>query len=210
MNVQNLINSKKFLIIICILALIFALCTHWTLINNSIMYYLFDDFTPLALLFFPAMSIILVVFSCILLFKNNKISFITPIAISLIGCLLAFVLADNSFSSKIQSDFLKNETAFNKIIAKISSENKSDGIYEIESKELKFIAPEQKIIVKSVGNGKLAYCIITIDLDDRFEGYVYDPNGSPDDWLKNGEYSVPLDIENKWSYFVYNKGVIYD
>jgi hypothetical protein len=133
----------------------------------------------------------------------------TPVAISLIGCLLAFVLADSSFSSKIQSDFLKKETVFNQIIDDISTKD-AEGTYEIDVNELNFIAPEQKVIVKSVGNGKMAYCVVTIDLDDRFEGYVYDPYGSPDDWLQNGEYSLPLDIENKWSYFVYNKGVNYD
>lgn len=210
MDKKGFIHSKKFLIILCIIALFFALCTHFTLVNNSLMYYLFNNLTTVALFIFPVLSIILIIFCCTIIFKENKISFITPVAISLIGCLLAFVLAENSFSSKIQSDFLKNEKVFNQIIEEFSSENKSEGVFEIDSKELKFIAPEQKIVIKSVGNGKLAYCIITIDTNDRFEGYVFDPYGSPDDWLKNGEYSEPLDIENKWSYFVYNKGVNYD
>ena len=207
---KNLIHTKIFLIVLCILALFFALCTHLTLVNNSMMYHLFDKYTSVALFLFPILSFILIIFCCNLIFMKNKISFITPVAISLIGCLLAFVLADNSFSSKIQSDFLKKENVFNQIIKDISSENKLEGIYDIDNNDLKLIAPEQKIIIESVGNGKLAYCIVTIDTIDRFEGYVYDPYGSPDDWLRNGEYSEPLDIENKWSYFVYNKGVNYD
>lgn len=209
MDKQSFIHTKLFLILTCILSLLFALGTHWMLINNSFAYYLFDDFTPIALFIFPVLSLIVIVFCCSLIFKYNKISFLTPVAISLIGCLLAFVLADSSFSSKIQSDFLKKETVFNQIIDDISTKD-AEGTYEIDVNELNFIAPEQKVIVKSVGNGKMAYCVVTIDLDDRFEGYVYDPYGSPDDWLQNGEYSLPLDIENKWSYFVYNKGVNYD
>ena len=210
MNKKDFIHSKKFIIILSIIAFVFALCTHFVLVNNSLMYYIFDKFTPISLFIFPVLSVILIIFCCSFIFKEGKISFVTPVAISLIGCLLAFVLADASFSSKIQSDFLKKEIVFNQVIQEVSLAEKPEGVYEIDKKELGLIAPEQKIIIKNVGNGKLAYCIITIDTEDRFEGYVFDPYGSPDDWLRNGEYSEPLDIENKWSYFVYNKGVNYD
>ena len=59
------------------------------------------------------------------------------------GCLLAFSLADSSFSSKIQSDFLHNEKEFNEIIKYYESTDIEDGTYEIESKEEKY-----KIIFK--------------------------------------------------------------
>ena len=209
---SSVTNDKKYiLVIITALAVIFSLGTHFCLINSSIMYYIFDKFTSVALFIFPLLDLSIVIFSSIIIFKKNKISYIIPVAISLIGCLLAFALADSSFSSKIQSDFLKNENLFNDIIKDYESNNVENGTYEIDKKELKFVVPEQKIIIESVGNGnKKAYFIVAVDIEDRYEGYVFDPYGSPPDWLENGEFSEPLDIEQKWSYFVYHKGASYD
>ena len=205
-------NEKKYMLIaLTVLSVIFSLGTHFCLINSSIMYYIFDKFTSVALFIFPLLALSIVIFSSIIIFKKSKISYIIPVAISLIGCLLAFALADSSFSSKIQSDFLKNENLFNDIIKDYESNNVENGTYEIDKKELKFVVPEQKIIIESVGNGnKKAYFIVAVDIEDRYEGYVFDPYGSPPDWLENGEFSEPLDIEQKWSYFVYHKGASYD
>lgn len=203
-------KDKLFLIILTLAALFFSIGTHLTLINNSLMYYIFNKFTTVALFIFPVLSIVLIVFSCFFLFKKSKISFVIPIVASLVGCLLAFTLANDSFASKIESDFLKNEQAFNQVVNEHISSNTTDGTYEFDKKELNFLIPEKKIIIASVGNNKYAYFLVAIDIEDRLEGYVYDPYGSPEDWLENGEYSEPLDIEKKWSYFVYHKGVNYD
>lgn len=210
-NSSNAKTNKHLLLILTVLAVIFSLGTHFCLVNSSIMYYIFNNFATVALFIFPFLALTIVIISSIIIFKKSKISYIVPVAISLIGCLLAFVLADSSFSSKIQSDFLKNEKLFNDIIDHYESTDPKDGTYEIDKKELKFVIPEQKIIIESIGIGnKKAYLMVCIDTEDRYEGYVYDPYGSPPEWLENGEFSEPLDIEQKWSYFVYHKGASYD
>lgn len=203
-------KDKTLFIILCVCGILFSLITHLTLINNSVMYYLFGNITPIALFVFPVLCVILIFISCFFIFKKNNFSFIIPVAISLIGCLLAFTLADGSFSSKIQSDFLKNESEFKKIVEEHVSNETTEGTYEIEISKLNFVIPEKKLIISSVGNNKYAYFFVAIDIEERMEGYVYDPYGSPDEWLENGEYSEPLDIDKKWSYFVYHKGVNYD
>ncbi len=211
-NNQTLSKKDKYtFIILTILAIVFSVGTHFCLINSSLMYYAFNNLATIVFFIFPILAICIIIISTIIIFKKKKISYIVPVALSMAGCLLAFSLADSSFSSKIQSDFLKNEKAFNDIVKHYESSDTKDGTYEIENNELTFVIPENKIIIESVGNGnKKAYFFVAIDIDDRYEGYVYDPYGSPSDWLENGEFSEPLDIEKKWSYFVYHKGVNYD
>ena len=199
-------HPKLYLILFSFLAIFFAILTHFTFINFSLMYHFFGKYTPIMFFFFPIFSLALIILSAVIIFKHSKMSFIVPIALALAGTFLAIALVNDSSNTKMQSDFLKHEKTFNQIVN--NPEIQKEGEYELDEKSIFFVAPEQKVIVESVGNGKFAYCIVTLDLEDRFEGYVYEPSGPPITWELVGQHSEKLDINEKWSYFVYYKGVL--
>ncbi len=192
-------KDKTTIIILGALALIFSLCTFLMLINyNTVYYYLGDKFTTLSFFIFPVLALAVFVVSSIFIFKNNKISYVVPVAIALIGCILAFVLSNDASLSKIETDYLKNENKFNQQIVKI--ENKPEGLYELDNDDLKSVIPENKVLIVSVGNNKYAYFFIALDAKDRYEGYVYIPHGTPEEWDAFGAFTEPLDIEKCWFY----------
>lgn len=199
-------HTKLYLILFSLLTILFAVFTHLSFINFSLMYHFFGKYTPVMFFVFPLLSLALIIMSAVFIFKYNKMAFITPIALALAGTFMAIALVNDSSNTKMQSDFLKHESIFNEIVN--NPEIQKEGIYEIDEKSIFFVAPEQKVIVKSISDGKFAYCIVTLDLEDRFEGYVYEPNGPPIEWELVGQYSEKLDINEKWSYFVYYKGVM--
>ncbi len=197
-------KEKNIILILSVLAVIFSVCTFLILINYNLIYYHFNEFTTLIFLIFPLLSLILFVISSILIFRKNKISFIIPVAIALIGCILAFVLSNDASLSKIETDFLKHENEFNQVIVKL--ENKPSGLYKLNNDDLKQVIPVNKVLVESVGNNKFAYFFIALDAPDRYEGYIYAPYGTPEKWMALGEFSDELDIEKKWSYMLLHKG----
>ncbi len=199
-------HGKLYLILFSLSAIIFAVFAHLAFINFSLIYHFFGKFAPIMFFIFPILSLTLIIISAVIIFKHNKMSFITPIAIALAGTFMAIALVNDSSNTKMQSDFLKHEKTFNQIVN--NPQIQKEGEYEIDEKSIFYVAPEQKVIVESIGDGKFAYCIVTLDLEDRFEGYVYEPNGPPMEWELVGQYSEKLDINEKWSYFVYYKGVI--
>ncbi|MBE7091625.1 MAG: hypothetical protein E7365_00380 [Clostridiales bacterium] len=193
-------KKNKFIIfLLSFLAVIFSICTFLILINFNIVYYYFERFSTLVFLIFPLLSVAILVLSSILIFKKNKIVFIVPVTIALVGCLLAFVLSNDASLSKIETDYLKYENQFNSQITKL--ENKNEGTYNLDDDSLKQIIPVNKVQIISVGNNKYAYFFIALDTPDRYEGYVYIPYGTPEEWDIYGAFTEDsLDINGKWYY----------
>ena len=194
----NMKTDKLTITLLSALALIFSVCTFFMLINYNTAYYYFNNFTEIAFFVFPVLALSVFVVSSIFIFKKNKIAYITPVAISLIGCILAFVLSNNASLSKIQTDYLRYETEFNQQITELK--DKQEGVYILETDSLKPVIPVNKAQIISVGNNKYAYFFIALDAKDRYEGYVYIPSGTPEDWDTYGAFSDPLDIEKSWYY----------
>lgn len=197
-------KDKRLLIILSALALIFSVLSFFALINYNVLYHNFGKYTILAFIFFPLLCFGIFIFSSTLIFKKGKISFITPVAIALIGCILAFVLSNEASISKIQSDYLKNENQFNYCTQQLN--NKKVGVYELNDDKLKWVIPENKVQIESVGNNKNVYFFIALNAEDRYEGYVYAPYGLPELWDVFGEFSEPLDLDKAWYYMLLPKG----
>ena len=197
-------KDKQLLILLSVLALVFSVCSFFALINYNVLYFYLGEFTIFAFLFFPLLCLLIFIFASTLIFKKGKISFITPVAIALIGCILAFVLSNDASISKIQGDYLKNEASFNTQIEQLS--DKKTGVYEINDYSLKWIVPLNKVQVESVGNNKYVYFFIALETEDRYEGYVYAPYGLPELWDTFGEFTEPLDLDKAWYYMLLPKG----
>lgn len=197
-------KDKRLLIILSALAVIFSVLSFFALINYNVLYYNLGKYTIFAFLFFPLLSLVIFIFSSTLIFKKGKISFITPVAIALIGCILAFVLSNDASLSKIESDYLKNENQLNYHITQLS--DKKIGVYELNDDKLKWIIPENKVQIESIGNNKKVYFFIALNAEDRYEGYVYAPYGLPEIWDAFGQFSEPLDLDKAWYYMILPKG----
>ncbi len=198
---KTLKHPKLIIFILSFIGIVFAVLTHLSLINPNLMYHYFGNYTTLVLYILPFLSLVLIILSSIFFFKYKKISFIAPIVFALAGTFLAFTLAEDSYLSKIESDFLKHEKVFNKIIE--DPQYQKEGQYKLNDESIFSVAPEQKLIVEEVINNSYAYCIVTIDLEDRFEGYVYTKNGIPLEWNSfDINPPTPLDIEQNWMYFI--------
>lgn len=197
-------KDKRLLIILSALALIFSVLSFFALINYNVLYFNLGKYTIFAFIFFPLLCLAIFILSSALIFKKGKISFITPVAIALIGCILAFVLSNDASISKIQSDYLKNENKFNYHVELLS--DKKFGVYELDDDKLKWVLPENKVQIESIGNDKKVYFFIALDAEDRYEGYVYAPYGLPELWDVFGEFSEPLDLDKTWYYMLLPKG----
>ena len=197
-------KDKRLLIVLSALAVIFSVLSFFALINYNVLYYNLGKYTIFAFLFFPLLSLMIFIFSSTLIFKKGKISFITPVAIALIGCILAFVLSNDASLSKIESDYLKNENQLNYHITQLS--DKKIGVYELNDDKLKRIIPENKVQIESIGNDKKVYFFIALNAEDRYEGYVYAPYGLPEIWDAFGQFSEPLDLDKAWYYMILPKG----
>ena len=68
--------------------------------------------------------------------------------------------------------------------------------------------PTNKVSIESVGNDKKVYFFIALDAPDRYEGYVYAPDGLPELWDFIGEFTDPLDLNKTWYYMSLHKGDI--
>ena len=190
-------KDKKIIIILSVLSAISALGTFFVLINYNLIYAWFGKFALAAFLFFPLIALILFAISSIFIFKKNKVSYVLPVAISLIGCILAFTLSNEASLSKIESDFLKHELTLIQQVQKY--EPQGAGTYDLNESSLKLIIPTQKLQIVKIGN-KQAYFFIALDASDRYEGYVYIPHGTPTDWDEYGQFTEPLDINSHWFY----------
>ncbi len=197
-------KDKLLLIFLSALAVLFSVLSFFALINYNLLYYTFGKYTIFSFIFFPFLCLVIFIISTTLIFKKSKIAFITPVAIALIGCILAFVLSNDASNSKIQADFLKNENLFNDHVEQLS--NKNVGIYDLNDKQLKWVLPTNKVSVESVGNDKMVYFFIALDAPDRYEGYVYAPDGFPELWDFLGEFTDPLDLDKTWYYMLLPKG----
>ncbi len=194
---------KLKIFILSFLSLVTSVCTYLVLINYNLVYFYFKEYSIFAFIVFPLITAAIVVFTGALIFKNNKMIYLVPATIGIVGCLLAFVLSNDGSNAKIESDFLKNEDCFNQALVLVEDVAPSDEIIEIDVPELKWVLPESKAMIVSVGNGKKAYFFIASDLSDRYEGYVYAPSGTPIEWDDYG-YFYPeegsLDLNGAWFY----------
>ena len=197
-------KDKRLLIILSAFALIFSVLSFVALINYNVLYYYLGKYTIFSFIFFPLLCLVIFIISSTLIFKKGKISFITPVAIALIGCILAFILSNEASISKIESDYLKNENQFNYHIEQLS--DKKPGVYELNDDKLKWVVPVNKVQVEAVGNEKYVYFFISLNASDRYEGYVYAPYGLPELWDVFGEFSEPLDLDKTWYYMLLPKG----
>lgn len=197
-------KDKHLLVFLSALALIFSVLSFFALINYNVLYYNLGNYTIFAFIFFPLLCLVIFIISSTLIFKKGKISFITPVAVALIGCILAFILSNDASISKIQSDYLKNENQFNYHIEQLS--DKKVGVYKLNDDKLKWVLPENKVQIESVGNDKHVYFFIALNATDRYEGYVYAPYGLPELWDAFGEFTDPLDLDKTWYYMMLPKG----
>lgn len=198
-------KDKRLLIILSVLAVIFSVLSFFALINYNVLYYNLGKYTIFAFIFFPLLCLTIFLFSSTLIFKKGKIAFITPVAIALIGCILAFVLSNDASISKIESDYLKNENQLNYHVEQLKDKNV--GVYELNDDKLKWVLPENKVQIESIGNDKKVYFFIALDTDDRYEGYVYAPYGLPELWDAFGQFTEePLDLNKSWYYMILPKG----
>ncbi len=193
-------KEKLIITLLTISALICAVGTFFALLNTNIMYHIFGDFAVFAMLILPFIALVILIISSVLIFKNNKISFILPVSTALIGCLLAFVLVNDASMSKLESDYLKHEITLKNEVNKLSSIEVPSGTYSIDNKDLKWLLPESKVQKVALGNNDYAYFFIALETSNRYEGYVYIPDGTPYDWDAYGEFTEPLDIEKTWHY----------
>lgn len=193
-------KDKNIIILLTVCALLCALGTFFALINSNIMYHWFGKYTTLSLLILPFIALLIIIIASIFIFKKNKISFIVPVASALIGCLLAFVLANDASISKIESDYLKHEMALKREVQLYTDESVPAGTYTIEDNSLKWLIPERRLQKVAIGNNEYAYFFIALDTSNRYEGYVYIPDGTPMEWDEFGAFTEPLDIEKTWYY----------
>ncbi len=172
---------------------------------NLICYYL-DSFSIFGFLFFPIIAVILSILAILTTFKEKSMLYVVPVAICLIGCLLAFSFSNDVSNSKIQSDYLENENDFDiaiEYVEKFYGDDNNfvkEGIYEVKIPALQFVLLENKVLVDNIGNGKSAYLLITLDEENRYEGYAYIPHGTSLEWDDYGYFSEPLDLDGKWFY----------
>ncbi len=82
-------KSKLIIFILSFVAAIFAILTHLSMINFNLMYYWFGSFTTVSLWILPILSVGIIIFSSILIFRYNKMAFITPVIFALAGTFLA-------------------------------------------------------------------------------------------------------------------------
>lgn len=191
-------NSEKTKnIILTAAGLLCALLTFLALIYCNNLYFWLGDYAIIGFIVFPVLALGIIIYASMLIFKKQKIGYVIPVAVALIGCLLAFILSNEASLSKIEGDFLKHENEFNRIV---KTAEVAEGTFDIDSKELKGVVPEQKLQTVHIGNGNFAYFLIAVDVSDRYEGYVYIPYGTPEDWDSYGFFSEPLDLDKHWFY----------
>ena len=130
------------------------------------------------------------------LFAEKKVFYTVPVAIALVGCLLAFVLVNDGFMNKLSANFLRHEQAFIQEAKRL--EALPEGEYSIEDDSLRFVLPPYRVICQKIDGRYTACCLLTVDTVDRLEGYVYIPYGAPEDWDTYGAWSDPLDIDGNW------------
>jgi len=192
-------RDKRNNLIFCAIALLFPLLIFLLLLETNLAYYFFGSFAKALVFILPICAIIISVISTVFVFKRKKISFIIPVAIAVAGSILAFTLSSEAQMSKISGDFLKHETELNSLVENVLAEEYDTGIYDIDCDELFAILPLQKVVVEDAYTGTALF-FLTLELDDRYEGYAYIPFGSVEDWTNYGEWSDALDIEGDWYY----------
>ena len=192
--------KKHKLILLSTLTLVCALLTYFALIYSNLIYHYFGKLTLFVTLFFPVIAFIAAVISTSEIFKNANIKYIIPVAITLVGCLLAFVLSNEGSLSKIGSDYLKNEAEFNFAAEAVLNEHTESGIFDTDFPKLFSVIPEERVIVEKLDNVHYAIFFIALETSNRYEGYTYIPFGSPIEWLDNGQFSSALDVNANWYY----------
>lgn len=197
-------------IIFSILGLLPSIAAFFSMLYYNVLYALIGSKATILYWLCPAIVVIYLSILIFLLFKRKDNKLAIPIFTALISIVLAFTLISEASTSKITSDFLDNELAFNHTIKSLKEEHYiidgdsytiNAGIFDLKNEELYSCVPTKKVKLSKIDENHAAFLFITLDNTMRTEGYAYVPDGTPFEWDPvNMEWSEALDIDGNWYY----------
>lgn len=201
-------NVKYF--IFSILGLLPALAAFFSMLYYNALYALIGSKATVLYWICPAIAIVYLGILIFILFKQKDNKFAFPIFTVLISLVLAFALISDASTSKITSDFLANELAFNQAVKDLKQEHYvisgdeytiNAGTFTLKNEGLYSAVPTKQVKLSKIDEKHSAFLFITLDNNMRTEGYAFVPDGTPFEWDPiNMEWSEPLDIDGNWYY----------
>ncbi len=191
-------------------AILSALIAFFSMLYFNVLHAMLGKWTMAVVLAGPALALLLIVCSTVMIFKKRENLFFIPSVLAIVCCLLAFFFADSASLSKIEADYLKYETEFSQAVDEIKQQYISvsgdslsiqEGVFPLASETLSKPVPEKKVQIIKIDDFHAIYYFIALDTDNRTEGYVYVPDDLyPRSWDDSAMWSDPLDINSKWWY----------
>lgn len=197
-------------IILSFLGLLPAIATFFAMLYYNTFYSFIGDKATLACWICPAIAIVYLGILIFLLFNKKENKFAIPVLTVVISLILAFSLVSEASLSKMESDFLDNELAFNSAVKQLKDEHYlingdsytiNEGTYAVTDEALFSAIPTKQVRLTAIDQTHAAFLFLTLDNSQRTEGYAYVPHGTPLDWDPlYMEWSDPLDLEADWYY----------